>query len=64
MIKENKYPHTQAHKEKGDWNPLWEKFSELDPEFLETYLAFRSIPHREGPLPQKYKELILIATGA
>lgn len=54
MVKENKYPHTQAHKEKG----------ELDPEFLEAYLAFRSIPHREGPLPQKYKELILIAINA
>lgn len=58
------YPHTQAHRDKGDWNPLWEQFHELDPEFLEAYLAFRSVPQRSGPLQQKYKELILIAINA
>ena len=58
------YPHTDDHLEKGDWNPLWETFRELDPEFLEAYLAFRSVPQREGPLPQKVKELILIAINA
>ena len=64
MASEEDYPHTQDHLEKGDWNPLWETFRELDPEFLEAYLAFRSVPQREGPLPQKYKELILIAINA
>lgn len=58
------YPNTKDHRDKGDWNPLWEKFAELDPEFLEAYLAFRSVPHRKGPLPAKYKELILIAINA
>ena len=58
------YPHTKAHQDKGDWNPLWDTFHELDPEFLEAYLAFRNVPHREGPLPTKYKELILIAINA
>ncbi len=58
------YPHTEEHKEKGDWNPLWEQFRELDPEFLEAYLAFRSVPQSRGPLEQKYKELILIAINA
>ena len=58
------YPHTQDHEDKGDWNPVWDKLREMDPEFLEAYLAFRSVPHREGPLPQKYKELILIAINA
>ncbi len=58
------FPHTQEHKEKGDWNPLWDQFHELDPEFLEAYLAFRSVPQRGGPLPQKYKELVLIAINA
>ncbi len=61
---EQDYPHTRDHKDKGDWNPVWDKIRELDPEFLETYLAFRSVPHREGPLPQKYKELIMIAINA
>jgi len=65
MQEEHKtYPHTEDHLAKGDWNPLWETFRELDPEFLEAYLAFRSVPQREGPLPQKVKELILIAINA
>lgn len=58
------FPNTTEHKNKGDWNPLWDTFAELDPEFLEAYLAFRSVPQKTGPLPQKYKELILIAINA
>ena len=61
---DNTYPSTEAHKAKGDWNPLWETFAELDPEFLEAYLAFRSVPQNNGSLPQKTKELILIAINA
>ncbi len=65
MSESNKtYPHTDEHLAKGDWNPLWDQLRELDPEFLEAYLAFRSIPHREGPLPAKFKELILVAINA
>ena len=62
--KDMMFPHTEAHKAKGDWNPVWDKLAALDAEFLEAYLAFRSVPHREGPLPQKYKELIMIAINA
>jgi alkylhydroperoxidase/carboxymuconolactone decarboxylase family protein YurZ len=58
------YPHTEQHKAKGDWNPLWEQVRELDPDFLEAYLAFRNVPQSQGPLEQKYKELILIAINA
>ena len=58
------YPHTENHRARGDWNPLWEQFRELDPDFLEAYLAFRSVPQSQGPLAQKYKELILIAINA
>jgi alkylhydroperoxidase/carboxymuconolactone decarboxylase family protein YurZ len=58
------YPSTEEHKAKGDWNPLWETFHELDPDFLEAYLAFRSVPQKNGPLPQKTKELVLIAINA
>jgi len=65
MVDEGKsYPHTEQHKAKGDWNPLWEQFRELDPDFLEAYLAFRNVPQSQGPLEQKYKELILIAINA
>lgn len=58
------YPHTDDHLAKGDWNPVWAQIQEMDPDFLEAYLAFRSVPHREGPLPAKFKELILVAVNA
>jgi len=61
---EKSYPQTEAHQAKCDWNPIWSQLQELDPDFLEAYLTFRSVPHREGPLPQKYKELIMIAINA
>jgi alkylhydroperoxidase/carboxymuconolactone decarboxylase family protein YurZ len=65
MARERKtYPHTEDHQAKGDWNPVWNQLQEMDPDFLEAYLAFRSVPHREGPLPAKIKELILIAINA
>jgi alkylhydroperoxidase/carboxymuconolactone decarboxylase family protein YurZ len=37
---------------------------EWDPAFLESYLAFRSVPHATGPLPPKVRELIMIAINA
>jgi len=58
------YPHTEDHIARGDWNPVWDQLRQMDPDFLEAYLAFRSVPHREGPLPQKFKELILVAINA
>jgi alkylhydroperoxidase/carboxymuconolactone decarboxylase family protein YurZ len=61
---EKAYPNTYAHIAKGDWNPVWDTLRDQDPEFLEAYLAFRSVPHRNGPLPPKFKELILVAINA
>jgi alkylhydroperoxidase/carboxymuconolactone decarboxylase family protein YurZ len=58
------FVHTEEHIRKGDWNPVWELIRERDPAFLESYLAFRSGPHEKGPLPQKVKELIMIAINA
>ena len=57
---ENHYPATQAQKATGDWNPFWDTLAELDPDYLERFLAFRAVP-QNGPLAQKYKELIFIA---
>ena len=65
MAKDKKtYPSTDEHIAKQDWNPIWSQLQELDPDFLEAYLTFRSVPHKEGPLPQKFKELIMIAINA
>ena len=58
------YPATEAHIAKGDWNPIWDELRKFDPDYLEAYLHFRSIPHERGPLEQKYKELIMIAINA
>jgi AhpD family alkylhydroperoxidase len=54
-------PYTDAQIARGDWNPLWDTLRAWDPAFMEAYLAFRSVPHRNGPLPAKVKELVLIA---
>ena len=55
------YPATQAQKTSGDWNPMWDTLADLDPDYLEAFLAFRSVPQTNGPLERKYKELIFIA---
>lgn len=62
--KDTEYPATKAHIAKGDWNPIWDEIRKFDPDYLEAYLQFRSIPHENGPLEQKYKELIMIAINA
>ncbi|WP_370211266.1 carboxymuconolactone decarboxylase family protein [Roseovarius sp.] len=58
------YPHTRRQQASKDWNPIWAQIAEMDPEFLEAYLVFRSVPHRKGPLPQKVKEFVMIAINA
>lgn len=57
-------PVTDDYIRRGDWNPLWDQIRALDPQFIEAYLRFRDVPHRNGPLPAKFKELILVAINA
>lgn len=57
---EKTYPAIEAQRATGDWNPFWSTLEELDPEYLDAFLKFRSIP-QNGPLDQKTKELIFIA---
>ena len=58
------YPATDAQRQSDDWNPVWDMLEELDPDYLEAFLAFRAVPQKNGPLPQKTKELIFIAINA
>jgi len=60
-MSERRYPATEAQRATGDWNPMWDTLAELDPDYLEAFLAFRAVPQTNGPLEQKYKELIFIA---
>ena len=55
------YPATEAQRQTEDWNPMWDMLAEMDPDYLEAFLAFRAVPQKQGPLPQKTKELIFIA---
>ena len=48
----------------GDWNPVWNQLFEIDLDYLKAFLQFRSVPQTEGPLEQKYKEMIFIAINA
>ena len=61
---EKTYPATDAQRQTEDWNPMWDMLAEMDPEYLEAFLAFRAVPQKQGPLPQKTKELIFIAINA
>lgn len=60
----SKTPVTDLQRTSGDWNPLWSTLHEWDADFLEAYLALRNVPIQNGPLPAKFKELILIAINA
>ena len=58
------YPNIDAQRATGDWNPTWDLLLEMDPDYLEAFLGFRAVPQRNGPLEQKYKEMIFIAINA
>ena len=64
MSDKKTYPATEAQRQTADWNPMWDMLEEMDPDYLEAFLAFRSVPQTQGPLPQKVKEFIFIAINA
>jgi alkylhydroperoxidase/carboxymuconolactone decarboxylase family protein YurZ len=49
---------------RGYWTPVWEGILETDPDFFASYLAFSSVPWRQGPLEPKVKEFVYIAVDA
>ena len=46
---------------RGYWHPFWDDVLALDPDFLEAYSRFSSIPWTQGVLEPKVKELIYCA---
>lgn len=49
-------------KARGFWNEeVFDPILRMDPDYLETYLDFSSVPWEKGVLPPKIKELIYIA---
>lgn len=64
MTPDKSYPNIDAQRATGDWNPTWDLLLEMDADYLEAFLGFRAVPQRNGPLEQKYKEMIFIAINA
>ena len=58
------YPHIEAQRSTDDWNPIWDQLFEMDPDYLEAFLHFRSVPQTNGPLEKKYKEMVVMASHA
>ncbi|HSV82876.1 MAG TPA: carboxymuconolactone decarboxylase family protein [Ramlibacter sp.] len=48
----------------GNWNPHWEPFAALDPEWTEKFLAMGITPMVSGVLDAKTVEFIAIAVDA
>ena len=57
-------PPRQPKKASGNWNPDWEPFAALDPEWTEKVIAMAIVPAVAGALDPKTIELIGIALDA
>ena len=50
-----KFPATEAQRASGDWNPFWDLLEEMDRDYREAFLAFRSVPIKQGPITAEDK---------
>lgn len=57
-------PLTDALRARGEFNPAWESIAELDPVWLERFLAMGMKPRMTGVLDPRTWELIAIAVDA
>lgn len=60
-------PHTplcDLLRSKGQWNPNWTPFAELDPDWTERFMAMAFKPCMSGALDAKTVEFIAIAIDA
>lgn len=57
-------PLCEHLKAMGEWNPLWDPFYELDPEWTEKFMDMGTLPMRTGVLDAKTVEFIAIAVDA
>jgi alkylhydroperoxidase/carboxymuconolactone decarboxylase family protein YurZ len=49
---------------RGNWGAFWDMLLELDPEFVDAYGTFSSVPWLKGKLSVKVKEFVYIALDA
>jgi alkylhydroperoxidase/carboxymuconolactone decarboxylase family protein YurZ len=57
-------PLCDALRQRGDWNPLWDPFYELDPQWTERFITMGLGPMTSGVLDPKTIEFIAIAVDA
>jgi alkylhydroperoxidase/carboxymuconolactone decarboxylase family protein YurZ len=57
-------PVTDHLRATGGWNPAWDSFIELDPDWTEKFMAMGVAPLARGVLDPKTWELIAIAVDA
>ena len=48
----------------GEWNPNWDPFYELDPDWTEKFMTMGVAPMRSGVLDAKTMEFLAIAVDA
>jgi alkylhydroperoxidase/carboxymuconolactone decarboxylase family protein YurZ len=61
---ESTTPVCDAMRAQGDWNPAWNQFAELDPEWTEKFMAMAAAPIAKGVLDPKVYEFLAIAVDA
>ena len=57
-------PICDAVKAQDGWNPNWEPFYQLDPQWTEKFMDMGTLPMRRGVLDAKTIEFIAIAVDA
>ncbi|MGU7773933.1 carboxymuconolactone decarboxylase family protein [Burkholderia sp. MR1-5-21] len=57
-------PVCDALRASGNWNPNWDPFAELDPDWTEKFMAMGAAPMISGVLDPKTIEFIAIAVDA
>ncbi|WP_028218949.1 carboxymuconolactone decarboxylase family protein [Paraburkholderia oxyphila] len=57
-------PICDALRASGNWNPNWEPFAALDPDWTEKFMAMGTAPMLSGVLDAKTIEFIAIAVDA
>jgi alkylhydroperoxidase/carboxymuconolactone decarboxylase family protein YurZ len=61
---ESATPVCDAMRAKGDWNPAWDQFANLDPVWTERFMAMAATPIAKGVLDPKVYEFLAIAVDA
>lgn len=57
-------PITDTLKATGSWNPAWDQFQQMDPDWTEKFMDMGTWPWRSGVLDPKTLEFIAIAVDA